>query len=77
MLKQMGYVGVTRADADQVPEAMRILGLPDSDAAELVSHEGTGVLTWRDAQGRVGAVHVLMPDDERLRAAMDTTPLVA
>lgn len=78
VLKQMGYVGVTRVDADQVPEAMRILGLPhDSDAAELVSHEGTGVLTWRDAQGRVGAIHVLMPDDQQLRAAMDTTPLVA
>jgi hypothetical protein len=78
LLKQMGYVGVTRVDADQVGEAMRILGLPpDSDAADLVSHEGTGVLTWRDAQGRVGAVHVLMPDDVVLREAMDTTPKLA
>jgi hypothetical protein len=78
VLKQMGYVGVTRVDPDQIPEALRLLGLPpDSDAAMTVAHEGSGVLTLRDPQGRVGAVHVLMPDDEELWAAMDTTPQLA
>ena len=76
MLKQMGYVGVTRADADQVPEAMRILGLLPTPTPSS-SPTRAPACSPGDAQGRVGAVHVLMPDDERLRAAMDTTPLVA